>query len=203
MENLNYILSKYGVKDQKSPIKLWCSRSGTLPKLFKELGFKIGTEVGVYKGRFSKTLVMNNPALKLYCVDPWKTYEGHQDIEPQNLMDIHFLETKARLAPYNCQLIRDWSMSAVKEFADESLDFIYIDANHEYKYVKEDIREWSKKVRKGGIVAGHDYVNEYGGVEFGVKQAVDEWIIENNISPLFLLIKRDKCPSWFYVKGEK
>jgi hypothetical protein len=48
-------------------------------------------------------------------------------------------------------------MEAVKDFEDESLDFVYIDGHHGFKWVTEDIFEWSKKVRKGGIVSGHDY----------------------------------------------
>jgi glycosyltransferase involved in cell wall biosynthesis len=49
-------------------------------------------------------------------------------------------------------------MQAVTDFADESLDFVYIDGNHQLKYVVEDIVEWTKKIKKGGIIAGHDYI---------------------------------------------
>lgn len=151
MENINFILNKYHVGAQKSPIELWCTRLGTLPKLFRQLGFKTGAEIGVHRGKFSEALIRNNPALKLFCVDAWETFGEQRIIEPQDLLDKYLLETKDRLAPYDCQIIRDWSMNAVKKFADASLDFVYIDANHDYEYVKEDIREWSKKVRKEGL----------------------------------------------------
>jgi predicted O-methyltransferase YrrM len=96
-------------------------------------------------------------------------------------------------------------MDVVKNFGDESLDFVYIDSNHKYEYCKEDVREWSKKVKRGGLVAGHDYINgvseDIGGTQtdFGVKRAVDEWVEVNSIEPLFIFDK-GKSPTWFYVK---
>lgn len=203
MNTLDFILDKYGVRDVKSPVKLNCTRWGTLPKLFKQLGFKLGAEVGVAGGRFSKFLAMYNPGCKIYSIDAWEVYPGYKDNESQDKMEELYLEARKRLAPFNCQVIRDWSMSAVKRFEDGILDFVYIDSNHDYEHVKEDIREWSKKVKPGGIVAGHDYINGLHGFTYGVKQAVNEWVEENQISHLFILTKRadvDNCPSWMYVK---
>jgi predicted O-methyltransferase YrrM len=87
-------------------------------------------------------------------------------------------------------------MDAISDFEDSSLDFVYIDANHTYEAATEDIREWSKKVRPGGIVAGHDYVNTEG---YGVIQAIHEHIQEKGIKTLFITSK-DRSPSWFYIK---
>ena len=109
-------------------------------------------------------------------------------------MDAFYEEAKQRLAKFNVRFIRKSSMEAVQDFKDESLDFIYIDANHSFPYVMNDIVEWSKKVRPGGFVSGHDY-SPY---MFEVKQAVDIWVKENNIKPLFLT---EKHKTWFYVKS--
>lgn len=87
-------------------------------------------------------------------------------------------------------------MEALSLIPDESLDFVYIDARHEYQYVKEDIEGWFKKVRVGGIVSGHDYVEREG---FGVIQAVSEFVNENDIDEYFLT-EEDKSPSWYFVK---
>ena len=204
MNTLEYILNKYKVEG-KGLIKLHCTRWGTLPKLFKDLGFTVGAEIGVAKGRFAKLLCEGNPNLRLYGIDVWKVYDGYQDTDgtEQKIMDDIYRDARARLAPFKVEIVNEWSMDAVKRFEDESLDFVYIDCNHAYEYAKEDIREWSKKVRKGGIVSGHDYINGHAGIAFGVIQAVNEWVEENNIPYLFILNKDaniNQMPSWMYVK---
>jgi hypothetical protein len=200
MNTLEFILNRYDIsKNQKSPVYLGRSRWASLTKLFRELDFKVGAEIGVERGRFSKMICQVNPQLKLYGIDAWQTYKGYRDHISQERLDEFYLETRNRMAPFNCQLIRDWSMEAVKRFEDESLDFVFIDAAHDYKHAKEDIREWSKKVRKGGIVSGHDYINGLHGITYGIKQAVNEWVKKNKIEPLFLF-KKDNCPTWMYVK---
>lgn len=204
MNTLDYILNRYKVKD-KGLVKLHATRGITFPRLFRNLGYTLGAEIGVAKGRFAKILCENIHGLKLYGIDTWKVYDGYteKDGTEQEIMNDIYADARKRLKPYNVQIVKDWSMKAVKRFADESLDFVYIDSNHSYEYVKEDIREWSKKVRKGGIVAGHDYINGHNGIPFGVKQAVNEWTEENNIPYLFVLNKNsntDQMPSWFYVK---
>lgn len=204
MNTLDFILKKYKIQD-KGLIKLGCTRWGTLPKLFRELGFNVGAEIGVARGKFAKGLCEGNPSLKLFGIDAWKVYDGYTQTDgtTQEIMEDIYQGARSQLAPFNVQLINDRSMQAVKKFADESLDFVYIDANHSYIYVKEDIRKWSKKVKKGGIVSGHDYINGNDRIPFGVKQAVNEWIAENKIPHLFVLNKNsstNQMPSWMYVK---
>ena len=63
------------------------------------------------------------------------------------------------------------SWDAAVNFADESIDFVFIDADHSYESVKKDIEAWLPKIRKNGIISGHDYGN---GNPSEVKQAVDE-----------------------------
>lgn len=77
-------------------------------------------------------------------------------------------------------------MDVVKGFKEESLDFVFIDANHEFKEVACDISEWSKKVRKGGIVAGHDYGRRPDGKFCQVKDVVIAWTKAMDINPWFV-----------------
>jgi hypothetical protein len=79
------------------------------------------------------------------------------------------------------------------DFDDESLDFVYIDANHRPDFVREDIREWTKKVKKGGIVSGHDYHGDVAGV-------VDEYVRNNNLELFVTEQKSDKALSWWFIK---
>jgi predicted O-methyltransferase YrrM len=132
-----------------------------LVEYFRKLGFKYGAEVGVRYGRYSEILCQNIPGLKLLCIDIWRGRDTFQT-------------AKDRLSRYNTVLIQKSSMDAVKDIPDESLDFVFIDANHSYDSVKEDIREWTRKVRKGGIVSGHDYYVFLHSGNRGVIDAVDE-----------------------------
>lgn len=172
-----------------------------LAKYFNELGFKVGAEIGVLGGSYSVVLCQAIPGLKLYCIDKW----GEDERRYRKYHLRKFEEAKLRLAPYNCTLIRAFSMEAVKGFADESLDFVFIDADHHYENVKDDITEWSKKVRKGGIVSGHDYY-EFKSGQAGVVEAVDEYVKEHGIKLELTewdMSKRNKdhrIPCWWFVK---
>ncbi len=156
-----------------------------LAKLF----IGVGAEVGVERAMFSRNIAKTSD--KLYLVDFWGLTEGYRDHVTQEKLDSFFEESKQRMNEYHCEFIRKLSMDAVKDFKDESLDFVYIDANHGYESTKEDIREWSKKVKKGGIVSGHDYVKKNG---YGVIEAVGE--LNEDVT----IWKGDHSPSWSYVK---
>lgn len=159
----------------------------------------MGAEIGVYEGYYSEVLCTRIPGLKLYCVDIWEKLKGSTG------RTWHYNIAKERLAPYDCELIKKPSMEAVKDFKDESLDFVYIDAHHGYEYVKDDIREWAKKVRKGGIVSGHDYYVGKSGNR-GVIDAVDEYIAETGYKLQLTewnhrgTVRDNFQPSWWFVK---
>jgi len=210
MKTLDFILDKYKVRGQRSPIRLWCSRKVTLPRLFSQLGFKVGAEIGVARGHNAVNICQRAPLVKLYCIDAWKPYFGCTHGETETTFEKVYETAKWRLEPYNAEIIRDWSLKAVKKFEDNSLDFVFIDAAHDYDSVTKDLKAWSKKVKPGGLVAGHDYTNPNFNEEKGyfkevydVKHAVDDWVKKKRIKPFFVLDKtdsRDKVQSWFYVK---
>jgi len=143
-----------------------------LLKHFGELGFTTGAEIGVSMGHLSEAMFKAMPNLKLYCVDVWMQYPGNRWAASNHKNEVYYRRACQKLAPYNSEIIRDTSMNAVKKIEDGSLDFIYIDACHAYDYVMEDLINWTKKVRKGGIVSGDDYYNFRGA---GVMGAVDDY----------------------------
>jgi hypothetical protein len=109
----------------------------------------------------------------------------------------------SRLGKYNCTLRRKTSLEAVVEFPDNSLDAVFIDGNHHFDFVVQDIIAWAPKVRRGGMVSGHDYKpegSEKTPIPFGVIEAVTGYTSAHKIKPYFLTM-RDKCPSWFWVKA--
>ena len=109
--------------------------------------------------------------------------------EDRHKLNAFYAESKTRMAPYNCTIIRKFSMDAVKDFPDLSLDFVYIDGNHDFQNVTNDIVEWGKKVRIGGIVSGHDYVRHLflpHRAIIQVKEVVDAYTAAYRISPWFM-----------------
>jgi SAM-dependent methyltransferase len=198
MNALDYIKKKYSVMENKGIIRLPISRWDALPTLFKELGYKKGVEIGVYKGNFSEVLCRLIPSLDLTSVDAWLVYKGYKDYGVRDLETEAYNLAVERSKKYGFKIIKAWSQDAVNSFEDESLDFVFIDGNHDFKHVVEDVDAWSKKVRKGGIVAGHDFFrNHY--KDFGVREALPAWCEYKEI-PILFVVAKDKCPSWFYIK---
>ena len=167
-----------------------------LAKYFAKLGFTKGAEIGVYLGYYSGVLLDNIPDLELLCVDSW---DKHIWRERAYAVAVEVLSRYA-----GAKILRGSSMNIVKTVLSESLDFVFIDADHSYQSVKNDIQEWSKKVRHGGIVSGHDYL--LGRQTVQVIQAVDEYIKENNLTLLLTdhdrknPCKDDRQPCWYFVK---
>ena len=196
-DTLKYIQEKFQLDlNQKLPIKVPIDKPRGLPNLFRELGFKVGAEIGVNKGHFSKWLCykMRRNKPKLFLIDPYKSYKEYSEYLDQNEMDFLYEQAQKRLAPFNCEFVKKMSMEAIKDFNDNSLDFVFIDGNHDFRYVVDDIDEWSKKVKPGGIISGHDY----SGYMFQVREAVDGWTTSRKIKPWFLT---EKHACWFYVKS--
>lgn len=133
-------------------------------------------EVGSWKGKSSSYMCVeianSKKDIKFYCVDTWKGSEEHK--ENTELAELYkiFTDNMSSLKDYYIPLKMS-SLQAAEKFEDKSLDFVFIDAAHDYENVKSDILAWLPKVKEGGILAGHDYYenDSYG---FGVKKAVNE-----------------------------
>lgn len=180
-----------------------CTRDD-LPEFFKEMGFTVGAEIGVYIGVFSETLC--KAGLKLYSIDSWRLYPDYQKNThcSQEKMEEQYEMVKKKLAPYDCTIIRKTSMEALADIPDRSLDFVYIDGNHSFKYIAEDIFEWSKKVKKGGVVSGHDYWDGNHLFYCDVKTVVDAYVKAAHLDKLYILGDQsegrvDKQRSWFWI----
>ena len=191
-ENLKIWAEK---SEQVSPIRIrTLSRYGLIKK-FGDWGLTKGAEIGVDSGRFSEHMCKSIPDHELLCVDPWMSNRRHG-----SGYHAKYEQTKKRLAPYNCKIDRRIGMEAVRDVPDGSLDFVYIDGNHHFDYVMEDIIAWARKVREGGIVAGHDY---YRFRQAGVVDAVDTYTKAHRINEWFLTdYLKDRTPSFFWIKRD-
>jgi len=209
MDTLDYIIKKYNITDMgEMPIDIPNVGRNNLPELFNELGFKEGAEIGVESGAYSQVLCEGNPGVHLYSIDPWKSHRGYRDHVNQKKLDGFYKTAKKVLAPYNCEVVRKFSMDSVNDFKDGSLDFVYIDANHDFVNVTNDIHAWSRKVKVGGILAGHDYVirSKWQDMQHA-KLVVDSYTRAYGIRPYFVLGTkainpgevRDNTRSWMWV----
>jgi predicted O-methyltransferase YrrM len=160
-----------------------------IPLILKKLGFKYGAEIGVFKGEFSKIILKDNPGLKLKCIDIWQDYKRHDDDSIYNYV-VEYLKG------FDIEMIKGKSLDVAKNIEDNSLDFVYIDADHHFEPVFNDVTEWSKKVKPGGIISGHDYFN---GGNCGVKDAIDKYVEINNIDKWYLT-RDGRCKSFIWVK---
>ena len=167
-----------------------------LAHLFCEMGYKSGAEIGTARGAYAYSLARANPQATIYCIDPWKTYADYADITSQAIMDQNYRKACEQLKPFNnVKLMKEYSGSAAKLFNDNDLDFVYIDGNHETRYVLYDIHVWSRKVRSGGIISGHDY-----GENEDVTRAVDKYAKIFEIDPWFVIGSPSRAQSWYWVK---
>lgn len=140
-------------------------RARWIEELVNSNNLKHGVEVGVFKGTTFKHLVKNCPNLHLtgidvFCGDKeWRakkitTTKELNDLPPVKWYKdlIEFTEEHSERAT----IYRDFSNKACEKIKDNSLDFVFIDASHDYKSVLEDIKCWEPKVKKDGIISGHD-----------------------------------------------
>lgn len=134
-------------------------------------------EVGSWKGRSASfmavEIINSNKKIKFDCVDTWEGSVEHQDydiITEKKLFDVF----RSNIEPVKDAInpIRMSSLEAVDLYEDNSLDFVFIDASHEYEDVRKDILAWLPKVKIGGILAGHDY-ETFSGVTRAVNEIFD------------------------------
>ncbi len=146
---------------------------------------RIGAEIGVWKGEGSAHLLREFPEMTLIMVDPFKAYPPESvsqgNMSKKNQEQFHRVAGKAIrntafAADRRILMVAASHLAATTVVQSGMLDFVFIDGDHLYDWVKKDIQYWSRAVRLGGLVAGHDY----GGPgdregRYGVKRAVDEW----------------------------
>ena len=180
----------YGLRGVEIP-DVW---RDDFPKFLYERGCRVGVEIGVNEGEYGIKLC--KAGLKAYGIDPYIAYKEYK--EPEAYVS-NYEQALKNLKGYDYTIIKKFSMDALADFKNESLDFVYIDGNHSLPYIAEDIFGWQYKLRKGGIMSGHDYAfvrgtrekaipKIYDGTHF--KAAVDACAYIMRVEKLYVLGKR-------------
>lgn len=159
-------------------------------------------EVGTWKGRsasFMAVEILNSgKKIQFDCIDNWEYVDGLQnDIDKQLFGKDIYSQFLNNIEPVRDIInpIKSISWEAANLYDDASLDFIFIDAAHDYESVKKDIISWLPKLKKNGIIAGHDYTDDHPGVKFAVDELFSEvdsfetcWIYENKEKKISIIV---------------
>lgn len=186
IESINLLSIKYNIDDIASSIKLICDREYVFNRdagstyyiavsnLIRENNLKIGAEIGVLYGGLSDAIIEKNKLDKFYLIDPYDSNFFGSSV----LSDVMYynLVSRFKRSSSNIEIIRKSSLLSSYLINDYSLDFVFIDGDHTYEAVKEDISLWFSKLKDGGFFIGDDYHISCP----GVIQAVDEFCLKNN-----------------------
>lgn len=162
-------------------------------------------EVGTWRGDFSVIMMEILKPEQFFAVDPYALFPGMvsapgSEYNTQHSLDQLAGKVSARLQALGGKLVRDKSVDACTQFSDNSLDMVYIDGDHTYAGVVQDIESWWPKVKAGGYLCGDDYgAGKTGkGFEYGVVEAVDEFAQEHDLD---LKIYQSGQSQWLIKKA--
>lgn len=175
--------------------------------------YSLGLEVGVEYGIFAKQ-ILSSWSGRLVCVDVWEHQQDYDEPTNKKDFDVMFKDFNERMKPFSgrVMIVKNLSNVACEFFPDEHFDFIFIDANHQYKYVKNDLDCWWPKLKSGGLFSGHDwrhdfkpdldknmpvyYENRYIG-RYGINSAVLEFCEDKGYTPR---VTEEEFATWYFIK---
>lgn len=184
-------------------MKIFENREAMIHFLLKE--GMIGCELGVFAGEFAESLLRMKPK-QLTLIDCWSGENGvlfSGDVDGNNGVSLsqeylYGLVVSRFAENPRVKILRGWTWEKISEISDNSLDYVYIDADHSYEGMKRDLRLIVTKLKSDGFLMGHDYEMNFQKAKipwkFGVREAVDEFCKETD----FELIAKamDGCVSF-------
>lgn len=159
-------------------------------RIFNDLGCKVIGEVGVLSGKNAAKMIEDIQPIRYHGIDPWvsqdKEVYNDGNNKKQSEQDRRYEESKKRIknASRNIlckyELHRGFSEDVLSTFEDNYFDMIYIDGNHGYEYVLQDLELARDKVKECGYICGHDFVPDKNHGRFpSVYKAVKEFLQRN------------------------
>ena len=162
------------------------NRAEIISKLISTNKFRTYVEIGIWKGDTLEHVAKECPSLKkIFGIDPLKkkfndikefsyTCSMNEPLKSDKELDkiYEFLLNRFKKYGDKLTILRTTSEKAAENFDKESLDLVFIDGIHLYDYVKQDIKLWFPKIKKGGILMGHDYGSGFPGVAKAVNELI-------------------------------
>ena len=140
-------------------------------------------EIGVASGDFSEKILSITQPEKLILIDIWgsKRYHGGLFEKVKNRFD-------ARIKSGQIDIIRELSFEGIASCADGTFDWVYLDTDHTYDTTAKELELLRPKMKKGGVIAGHDYImgNWNAGYRYGVIEAVRAFCVKYNWEMIYL-----------------
>ncbi len=172
-------------------LKVLSNRVELLKKLKKEA---VCAEIGVNKGDFSELILKYTSPDKLHLIDLWGEevrYHRGLKLEVENKFNEEILQKKIEI---NIGLSTD----VLINFPDYYFDWVYLDTAHVYDITKHELSILKNKVKRDGIITGHDYIigNWAGDCRYGVIEAVSELCVHDGWELIHLTINKDEMPSF-------
>lgn len=162
-------------------------------------------EIGVQSGDFSEEILSYSQPRQLYLIDCWHEQSAEQyPNDPANVTQ----DKQEQLYRFVCNrferdrrvvIVRAYSPNIAALFKDNSLDWVFIDANHTYEAVKNDLNAWFSKVKIGGFICGHDYTHTTL-FPIGVIPAVNEFVEQRNLTINYLTNESHGWVSYAIIK---
>lgn len=150
------------------------------PELLEHLGLKgDAVEIGVAEGRFSEVLAAKDSITGLFLIDMWSRLDQPGDGSNSEEWHVNnWKEVHERVEPWKGKVtfLRGASHLMIKHIEDDSLIFAYVDADHSFNGCFNDLANVNPKVKSGGVIGCHDFLNQ----SYGVNRAVQKFLIENN-----------------------
>lgn len=156
-----------------------------LLKCFSEMKNWKMAEAGVFQGQFSEQILKICKPEKLFLIDLW---EGSEYEELYLSVGEKF---KSEIEKGTVEILRGLSIERLKGFNDGELDWVYIDTVHDYETTRAELELCCKKVKDQGYICGHDYAkhNVYGRVDYGVFDAVNEFVVAHDYEFIYLTME--------------
>lgn len=130
------------------------NRAEWLVSVINERGYTSGIELGVKAGATLEHLLENCPSLKMYGVDLWNVTPGYEDWD--HVDNKSLAQSVQKRFGDRLSLIEDCTWDSADMFPDKYLDFVFVDGDHRTESVLKDLKAWLPKIKKGGMISGHD-----------------------------------------------
>ena len=163
-----------------------------------------GAEIGVYRGDFSREVLAQWHGSEWCLIDPWVASDDYLRLHAAVSWDMEAAYSEVQRLAAAESRVRLFRTASTDWRDTEPFDVVYIDGSHDFQSVSTDLNHWWERLKPGGLLCGHDYLDDWRwsedinrGVLFGVRSAVDRFAAEHD---RVVATTREEFPTWWFLK---